>query len=103
MKGREVIVSDEAFHDLEAARSFYDSRENGLGEYFIDSMIADLDSLIFFAGIHVKEYGYYKMHSKRFPYAMYYDLIGELVLVVAILDMRRNPTWLAEQIKSRKP
>ena len=40
-----VVVLDEAAEDLEAGKAFYDSREQGIGDYFIDSLLADIDSL----------------------------------------------------------
>lgn len=53
MKIREVINSDDAVADLDAGRAFYDASEMGVGDYFIDSLISDLESLAYFAGIHV--------------------------------------------------
>ena len=53
MKIREVIISDESIADLDAGKAFYNSREMGVGDYFIDCLIADLEGLSFFAGIHI--------------------------------------------------
>jgi len=62
MKIREVIVSDEAVADLDAGKAFYDSRELGVGDYFIDCLISDLECLRFFAGIHVIQFA---LHPDR--------------------------------------
>ena len=71
------------------------------GQYFIDSLITDLESLRFYSGIHVKCFDCHRMLSKRFPFAIYYSIAGERVSVIAVLDMRRNPTWLVKQIRKR--
>jgi hypothetical protein len=101
MKFREVVVSDESIADLDEGKAYYDARELGVGEYFIDSLLADLESLAFYAGIHVKQYGYFRLLSKRFPFAIYYEIVSSSVMIVAILDMRRNPTWLRAQLETR--
>lgn len=46
-------------------------------------LLADIESLPLYAGIPQKHYGYYRAFSKRFPYAIYYDLNEEIIQVVA--------------------
>ena len=43
-----------AFHDLADGRDFYERQGVGLGEYFLDSLFSDIDSLALYAGIHRK-------------------------------------------------
>jgi len=40
-----VVVLDAAGDDLEAGKSFYDSCEVGVGDYFVESLLADLHSM----------------------------------------------------------
>lgn len=102
MKSRQVIIQVEASQDLDAGFIFYESKESGLGYYFVDSLLADLESLSFYAGIHPRFFGFFRMFSKRFPYAIYYSVQEEVVYVVAILDMRRNPRSIYKKLISRK-
>ena len=102
MKIRKVVISEETIADLDSGKLFYDSREMGVGDYFIDCLISDLESLKYFSEIHAIQYGYFRMFSKRFPFAIYYETTDSEVIVVAILDMRRDPTWLKEQLTIRK-
>ncbi len=67
MRRRSVDVSDDAVTDIENARDFYERLESGLGEYFTACLIADLESLAFFAGIHSIWFGYHRMLCRRFP------------------------------------
>lgn len=62
-----------------------------MGEYFFDSLFSDIDSLILYAGIHQKVFGYHRMLSKRFPYAIYYQVEKETALVWRVLDLRQDP------------
>ena len=102
MKNREVYVLKEAVADLEEGRLFYDRNEEGVGDYFYDSLISDLEALRFFGGIHGRKFGFYRMFSKRFPFAIYYEIEKDIVYVVAVLDMRRKPSWIKKNLGKRK-
>jgi hypothetical protein len=65
-----------AVDDIESGRSFYERQQAGLGDYFLDSLFSDIDSLLLYAGIHRKVFGYSRTLSRRFPYATYYRVEG---------------------------
>lgn len=73
-----VVILEDAAGDLESGAQFYESCETGVGDYFLDSILSDLDSLILFAGIHPIHFGFHRMLSKRFPFGMYYEVQGEV-------------------------
>ena len=98
---KNVIVSKEAANDLEDGRSFYDQRQAGVGDYFWDSLISDMESLSIFSGIHSRQHGLFRMLSKRFPYAIYYESDNDTAFVIAVLPMRRDPIWLEAKINNR--
>jgi plasmid stabilization system protein ParE len=100
IKGIRLLT--DAVGDLEDGKLFYDRQRPGAGDYFWDSLIADLESLILYAGVHARESGYYRMLSRRFPYAVYYEIRRSVVYVVAILPMRRNPARLREILNHRQ-
>lgn len=102
MKVREVFLISEVVTDLEQGVQFYNKQENGIGDYFFESLLSDFESLRFFSGIHNKKFGYFRALSKRFPYAIYYEIKDEKVIIVAVLDMRRDPNWIKANIKKRK-
>ena len=65
-----VRVLRPAFTDLAAGRRFYDHREAGVGDYFYDSLFAEIDSLARFAGIHPIRFGFHRFLARHFPYAI---------------------------------
>ena len=101
MKVKDVVVMKEVADDLNDGKAFYEQRESGIGEYFWDSLIADIESLVIYAGVHVREHGLYRMLSKRFPYAIYYEIVDETAYVIAVLPMRRNPARLKRKLQER--
>lgn len=101
MNIKNIQILSNAVNDLEAGREFYRKQEEGIGDYFWDSLLSDIESLVIYAGVHRKEYGYYRMLSKRFPYAIYYELNEEVAYVVAVLPMRKDPMWVETKISGR--
>lgn len=71
----------------------------GVGDYFIDCLTSDIASLKFFAGIHPIYFGLYKINSKRFPFAVYYDVKEIFVRVGAVIDMRKEPGTIVARLK----
>ena len=68
----QIALLDEAVSDLEDGRQFYNQIQQGIGDYFYDSIISDIESLYLYAGIHPARYGYHTLFSHRFPFAIYY-------------------------------
>jgi len=93
-----IEILDEAQEDLLAGFQFYERQDRGLGSYFLDCLFSDIDSLRLYAGIHAVVYGYHRILSKRFPFAIYYDVQNELIRVHAVLDCRRNPSWIKRRL-----
>jgi len=86
-----IKILSSAVEDLHCGRLFYEDQGEGLGEYFFDSLFSDIDSLVLYAGIHPKVFGYHRLLSKRFPYAVYYTMKDDLSVVWRVLDLRRHP------------
>ena len=101
MKIKDIVTLKEVANDLNEGKDFYDQIEAGVGDYFWDSLVADIESLIIYAGIHNKRYGLHRMLAKRFPYAIYYEIEDEIAYVVAVLPIRRNPLWIERKIQER--
>ena len=94
-----VRILDEAEQDLVEGFGFYETQEAGLGDYFIDSLFSDIDSLHLYAGIHLVHFGYHRLLSKRFPFAIYYKVDSKMASVWAVLDCRQDPAKIAGRLK----
>jgi len=92
-------ILESAQRDLAEGFRFYERQREGLGNYFLDSLFSDIDSLRIYAGVHSFHFGrYHRMLSKRFPFAIYYRCEDDLVMVYAVLDCRRNPAWIRQRL-----
>jgi len=94
-----IVISRTADKDLMAGYHFYESSGKEVGDYFLDSIMSDIDSLALFAGIHRKSSGFHVALSRRFPFAIYYKIESEVVRVRRVLDCRRDPDWIVKALK----
>lgn len=95
----QVRITRSAEIDLLDGFVFYEKQQSGIGDYFLDSLFADIDALALYAGIHIKfDDRLHRMLSKRFPFAIYYELRGDAATVVAVLDCRQNPVSITERL-----
>lgn len=94
-----IRVLGSAGRDLIEGHRFYEKQAAGVGNYFLDSLFSDIDSLLVSAGMHSVHFGkYHRLLSRRFPFAIYYLVEGETVLVYAVLDCRRSPAWIRNRL-----
>jgi plasmid stabilization system protein ParE len=94
-----IQVSSDALDDLHQGFQFYDAQEPGLGDYFSSQLRADIEGLKVTAGIHRQAYLHlHRLLSRKFPYAIYYEFHGDQVLVVAVVDCRRDPEWIRSHL-----
>jgi plasmid stabilization system protein ParE len=88
--------------DLRSGIQFYNRHQKGLGSYFYDTLISDIESLQVYAGIHPQVQKFYRVLSKRFPYSIYYKIENSTIKIYAILDDRRDPKVIQERIEEQK-
>jgi plasmid stabilization system protein ParE len=93
-----IEILDEAEKDLLHGYAFYERQSQGLGQYFLDSLFSDIESLHIYAGIHAMHFGCHRLLAKRFPFAVYYRIQDKAIQVYAILDCRRDPAWTRNRL-----
>ena len=95
-----IYITSDALEDLNAGYLFYEAQENGLGEYFSDSLKSDIEGLKVTGGVHRLAFrNYRRALSRIFPYAIYYSMEGQIVTIWAIIVCRRHPEWISEHLE----
>lgn len=95
-----IRILKSAKNDLKEGFYFYESQQIGLGAYFLETLSSDIESLKLFAGIHSIHFEkYYRLLSKRFPFAVYYRINKDEVRIYAVVDCRKNPAWIRNKFK----
>jgi hypothetical protein len=95
-----IKILNSANQDLFDGYWFYEKQAEGLGSYFLDTLFSDIDSLRVYAEIHSIYFNkYHRLLSKRFPFAVYYRVENNTILIYAVLDCRRNPAWAKNKLE----
>ena len=78
--------------DIEAAFEWYESEQPGLGFEFLDEVRAVYDRILD-GPLKYQELrsGIRRALTRRFPYAIFFSLENDLIVVLAILDTARDP------------
>jgi len=68
----------------------------------LGSAYAEIDSLLIHAGIHRVVAGFHRLLIRRFPFAIYYRLEADTVLVWAVVDCRRKPRFIKSKLTPKR-
>ncbi len=98
---KDVVVLDEAIEDIEHGPDFYEMPAPGLGAYFTGSLVADIEKLGSFHGIHSRHFAFQRALAQRFPFGFYYREAKNRGEIFAVLDLRRKPTWIRAELSKR--
>jgi hypothetical protein len=95
-----IRILASARRDLDDGYWFYESQEDGLGDYFSSSVKSDIERLRIGAGVHRMDYkDYHRMVCRVFPFAVYYTKSEMEVIVYAVVDCRRIPAWIRRRLR----
>lgn len=98
----DLVLLLEVERDFARGIAFYERQKEGLGDYFKQCLLADLESLKIYAGVHITVgKNLHRVRSKRFPYAIYYQVKDNVVYVLVILPVRSRPVRITETLESR--
>jgi plasmid stabilization system protein ParE len=87
-----LISEPRADLDVEAAFEWYEKERPGLGLEFLDELRAAYNRIIDnpFKYQHLRS-GVRRTLLRRFPYAVYFAIEDDVVVVLAVLDASRDP------------
>ena len=78
--------------DVDAAYDWYEEQRPGLGDEFVTAIDAAVASILAFQEAYpVIHRGARRVLLERFPYALYYQLAGHRVIIVACMHAARDP------------
>jgi plasmid stabilization system protein ParE len=90
-----VLLEPSAERELDEARQWYDSRQDGLGIEFAVEVDRCIDRIRQNPQLYARvKKDYRRAPIDRFPYAIYYEHAGDTVVVYAIFHASRDPANL---------
>ncbi|HEY3354924.1 MAG TPA: type II toxin-antitoxin system RelE/ParE family toxin [Polyangia bacterium] len=98
---RSVLIRPEALEEAEEARAWYEARMEGLGERFVEAVSDAIDQAVAApeAGRSYSR-GVRRVLVRRFPFAVFYRLRPEALVVIAIFHGARDPHALTRRMRS---
>ena len=92
---KQLRILRSASRDLTDGFIFYEKQETGLGDFFLASIVRQIEQLKTTAGTHPVDYDdYLRMVCRKFPYAVYYLTDEKFVTIYAVVDCRRDLNWI---------
>ncbi|MCB1231359.1 MAG: type II toxin-antitoxin system RelE/ParE family toxin [Verrucomicrobiae bacterium] len=95
-----VFWFEEAQFDLSEQALYYELKQEGLGDRFIDQMEETLARIVqdpirrrLFDGSHRKE------NFRNFPYALLYRIREDEIQIVAIMALERAPGYWKDRVR----
>jgi len=79
-------------HDVESAFDWYESEEAGLGSEFLEQLRATYQRIVENPfGYQQQRAGIRRALTRQFPYAVYFSLEDDSIVVLAVLHSARDP------------
>lgn len=92
-----IKLSREAGEEMLDAASWYDEREPGLGTEFVRACDLAFETIAADPGRHLGVGGgFHRYLMSRFPFAVFFEVQGELLIIAGVFHGARNPAvWRA--------
>lgn len=82
-----------ALAELKQATLNYDEKENGLGQIFLDEIDAAIARILSNPHAwHPLSPRTRRCRTHRFPFGLIYQIRSDEILIISIMDLRRDPT-----------
>ena len=93
----DLVLIPEAHQDLAEAYDWYESQRAGLGEDFLSCVEACFQAMRRNPEMHaIVHEDYRRGLVRRFPYAVFFEYVGETVTVYGVFHCSRDPRkWKA--------
>jgi plasmid stabilization system protein ParE len=90
---RRLVLQPEAEEDVRSARHWYDRQSPGLGNEFLRAVEASLAKVERSPELYAAvDQATRRARVRRFPFAVYYEVESERIVIYAVWHYRRAPT-----------
>lgn len=97
----QIVIERAAQADIRAIIRFYEKYEPGTGGYFLQHFRQEVPRLLEATEPRRQRLGFRFIKMRRFPIGIYFRTQQDTAQVCAVLDLRRDPTAIREELGSR--
>ncbi len=95
----EIRLLDVAQHELDEAIEYYNVESPGLGDQFLLEVLSAFDRIRQFPNSwHPYTENSRRCQTRRFPYAIVYQILEPEILVVAVAHTHRRPEYWRDRL-----
>ena len=95
----EIVVQEDADDEIQAAAVFYESRQKGLGDLFLQEVEAGFIKIESFPLSWTILIGDIRTClMRRFPHTIVYRVADERIFVIAVIHQRRKPFYWRDRL-----
>ena len=88
-----IVVERPAAREADAAANWYEDERPGLGQEFLAELSATYHRILSGPlGYQVRRSDIRRAQLRRFPYAVFFAVEGTVIIVTAVLHVRRDPS-----------
>ena len=92
-----VIIKQEAYNDIKEAYDYYEYKQIGVGEVFLNALQKRFDDLSKSPNNYsfINEYNskvFRDVKVKKFPFVIVFEIINETVIVYAVHNCYKHPS-----------
>lgn len=87
-----VLIPEQVYEELDRVFGYYEERQPGLGERFLDDWEHAMDHLEKRPYIHQIQFRKFRsIQFSRFPFLIIYKIEKESILIYKLIHAKRNP------------
>ena len=86
-----IKIKEQANTEVSNAYTYYESKQNGLGEYFLSDFSNTINAIKLSPNGFLKFYQYRQVRFSVFPFVIVYEVIENELVVYAVFDTHQDP------------
>lgn len=91
-------IHEDADRELNDAANYYDSESPGLGTLFLDEIDSGYERILENPGAAPEvNSGIRRLVLAKFPFNLIYEIVGDVILILAVAHHRRRPHYWRER------
>lgn len=86
--------------EIHASYVWYESKSNGLGKQFLDSIESSINSISKFPKSNqIIKSDIRRCLTPKFPFGVLYKIVDNKIFIIAIMHLKRKPYYWLDRIK----
>jgi len=86
-----VVIKEQANNDVVNAYNYYESKQLGIGEYFLSDFSNTIHAIKLSPNGFVRFYQYRQVRFSVFPFVIVYEVVKNDLIIYAVFETHQHP------------